>query len=85
MNTYKILTDNCYNIEKYLAQTRSQANSSGIKLPEVHGMGKNLDLNMKPEKQHVNKGSVEKPCIGQGRAGSRRKRPDAINQTINQP
>ena len=31
----------------------------------------NLDPNIKPEKQHANpiKDSVEKPCIGQGRAG----------------
>ena len=53
-NTYQIVTDNYCNIEKYLVQTRSQAKSSGIKLPEVHGMGKNLDSNMKPEKQDVN-------------------------------
>ena len=47
-------------------------------------MGKNLDPNIKPEKQHANpiKGSVEKLCIGQGRAGLRRKRPAPINQTI---
>ena len=52
-------------------QTRSQARSSGIKLPEVHGMGKNLNPNIKPEKQHANpiKGSVVMLCIGQGRAG----------------
>ena len=50
-------------------------------------MGKNLDPNIKPEKQHANpiKGSREKPCIGQGRAGLKRKRPDAINLAINQP
>ena len=61
--------------------------SSGIKLPEVHGMRKNLDPNIKPEKQHANpiKGSVVNPCIGQGRAGLRRKRSDPINQTINLP
>ena len=52
-NTYKILNDNYYNIEKYLIQTRSQAKSSGIKLPQVYGMGKNLDPNIKPEKQHI--------------------------------
>ena len=46
------LDDNYYN-EKYLIQTRSQAKSSGIKLPEVHGMGMNLDSNLKPEKQHA--------------------------------
>ena len=68
-------------------QTRSQARSSGIKLLKVHGMRKNLDPNMKPEKQHANpiKGSLEKPCIGQGSAGLRSKRPDPINQTIIPP
>ena len=83
-NTYKILNDNYYNIEKYLIQTWSQARSSGIKLPEIHGVGENLDLNIKPEKQHANskQGSVERPCTGQGRAGLRRKKPDPINQTI---
>ena len=67
---------------------RSQAKFSGIKLLEVHGMGKNLDPNLKPEKQHAipKQGSKERPCIGQGRAGSRRKRPDpSINQLINHP
>ena len=46
-------------------QTRSQARSSGIKLPEVHCVGKNLDPNIEPEKQHANpiKGSIEKPHI----------------------
>ena len=48
-NIYQILDDNYYN-EKYLVQTRSQAKSSGTKLPEVHGMRKNLDPNLKPEK-----------------------------------
>ena len=84
---HQVLHENYYNIENYLVQTRSQARSSGIKLPEVHGMGKNLDPNIKPEKQHANpiKGSIEKPHIGQGRAGLKRKRPDPINQTINPP
>ena len=85
-NMGQVLDDNYYN-EKYLIQTRSQAKSSGIKLPEVHGMGKNLDPNLKPEKQYTipKQGNMERPCIGQGRAGSRRKRPDPINQAINQP
>ena len=52
-NMYTILNDSYYNIEKYLLETRSQAKSSGIKLPEVHGVGKNLDPNIKPEKQHA--------------------------------
>ena len=66
-------------------QTRSQARSSGIKLPEVHGMKKNLDPHIKLEKQHANpiKGSVVKPSIGQERAGLKRKKSDPINQAIN--
>ena len=49
-------------------------------------MGKNLDPNIKPERQHANfkQGSVERPHTGQGRAGLRRKRPDPITQTIMQ-
>ena len=47
-------------------------------------MGKNLDPNIKPEKQHANSKhrSVERPCTGQGRVGLRRKRPDPINQQL---
>ena len=73
-NINQILDENYYN-EKYLIQTRSHAKSSGIKLPEVHGMIKDLDPYLKPEKQHTipKQGSKERPCIGQGRAGSRRK------------
>ena len=50
-------------------------------------MRKNLDPNILPEKQHANsiKGSIEKPHIGQGRAGLRRRRPSPINQTIIPP
>ena len=86
-NMCKILDDNYYSVEKYLIQTRSQAKSSGIKLPEVHGVKKNLHPNLKPEKRHTipKQGSMERPHIGQGRAGSRRKRPDLINQSINKP
>ena len=86
-NMYQVQYKKYYNTENYLVQTRSQARSSGIKLPEVHGMEKNLDSNIKPEKHYANpiKGSVEKPCIGQGKAGLRRTRPDPINQTIVPP
>ena len=86
-NIHKVLQENYYNIDSHLVQTRSQARSSGINLPEVHGMRKNLDPNIKLEKQHANsiKGSVIKPCIGQGRAGLKRKRSDPINQTVNPP
>ena len=63
-----------------------ESSSGGIKLPEVHGMRKNLDPNLKPEKQHTisKQGNLERPHIGQGRGGSKRKRPDPINHTINQ-
>ena len=37
---------------------------------------------MRPEKQHAlaKQGTLEKPWVGQGRAGLRRRRPDHINQ-----
>ena len=59
---YQVLHEKYYNTENYLVQTQSQARSSGIKLQEVHGIRKNLNPNIKPEKQHANaiKGSVEK-------------------------
>ena len=81
---HQVLHTKLLNTENHLVQTRSQARSRGIKLLQVHGMGKNLDPNIKPEKQHANpiKGSIEKPHIGQGRVGLKRKRLDPINQTI---
>ena len=36
---------------KYLIQTRSQAKSGGIKVPEIHGMNKGLDQHIKPGRQ----------------------------------
>ena len=98
-NICKILEDNrdlgkCKNIinstsahEKYLIQTRSQAKSSGTRLPEVHRVQKELDPNLRPEKQHAisKQGKLERPQVGQGRAGLRRRKPDHINQPINQP
>ena len=62
---------------KYLVQTRLQAESSGISLSEVHGIGKGLDPNIRSEKQVIKpiialevKGlSQIKPRLGQGRAG----------------
>ena len=71
------------NEEKFLIQTCSQAKTSGTKLPEVHRVRKELDPNLRPEKQHTmpKKGITEKPHIGQGRAGFRRKPElDCINQ-----
>ena len=60
----------------------SQAKSSGTKLPEVHGVRKELNPNLRPEKQHTmsKKGMTEKPHIGKGRVGLRRKHePDHID------
>ena len=37
--------------DEYLVQTRSQAKSSGIKIPEIHGANKGLDPHVKPGKQ----------------------------------
>ena len=83
-NMHQVLHKNYYNTEHLFSANNSQARSSGIKLPDIHSMGKNLDPNIKPEKQHANptKGSIEKPHVGQGRAGLRRKSPYPINQTI---
>ena len=73
-NIYHILENKFYG-DKYLIQMRSQAKSSSIKLLEVHGMRKNLNPNLKPEIQHTlpKQGSMDRPHVGQGRAGSKRK------------
>ena len=64
-NTYKILeenrnlgkgnniTKNMSAHEKYLIQMHSQAKSSGTRLLEVHGVQKELDPNLRPDKQHT--------------------------------
>ena len=59
-----------------MIQTRSQTKASGVKLPEVHGTRKGLDLHKILEKQPqpVVKPVIEKkPRLGQGRAGIKRK------------
>ena len=72
---YQVLEENFYLenfcADKYLIQMHSQAKSSAIKLPEVHGVRKNLDPNLRPEKQHTlpKQGHLERPHIGKGRAG----------------
>ena len=61
----------------------SQAKTSSTKLPEVHRVRRELNPNLRPEKQHTmpKKGVTERPHIGQGRAGLRRKHePDCIDQ-----
>ena len=51
----------------------------GVKLPEVHGKEKGLDLHIKPGRQRLvsplmdMRPPISKPRIGQGRAGIRRK------------
>ena len=57
-----------------------QTKSSGIKLPEVHGIKKTLDTNTLPEKKqkitpHMKKIVEIKPRLGQGRAGIKYKKP----------
>ena len=39
--------------KKFLIQTWSQAKTSGTTLPEVHGIRKKLDPNVRPERQHA--------------------------------
>ena len=92
---YRILESNLNNFDKnnsfgnskYLVQMCSQAKTCGAKLPEVHGVEKRLNPNLRPEKQHAipKQGKSERPHIGQGRTGSKMRKPDPINQAINQP
>ena len=98
LNMLNLLNERYYNIGnlgKYLVQTQSLAKSSGIKLPEVHGVSKGLDPNILPEKQVI-KPEISKvketlqiePRVGQGRAGIRWKRPQIthpISQSEKQP
>ena len=86
VSDYFYLIDNEINLprkDKYLVQTRSQVRSSGIRLPEIHGVSKGLDPHVQPGKQKsfpiwtVNKGMpthpIPKPRIGLGSAGLRSK------------
>ena len=65
----------------------SQAKTSGTKLLEVHGVEKSLNPNLRPEKQHTipKQGKSKRLQMGQGKAGSKRRKPDPIRQAINQP
>ena len=92
---YKILENNLNNFDKnnsfnnskHLVQMCSQAKTSGTKLLEVHGIEKSLNPNLRPEKQHAipKQGKSERLQMGQGRAGAKRRKPDPLNQAINQP
>ena len=57
-NIQKVLQTRCYNISekeqrKYLVQTRLHGKISGSILPEVHGIEKGIDPNVRPEKKQV--------------------------------
>ena len=65
---------------RYLVQTRSQAETNGRILPEVHGTDKGIDLNIRLEKQVIKpvispeaKGISQVKSIGQGRTGIKQK------------
>ena len=78
-----VLKDRYYNVgsdNKYLIQMHSQAKASEVKLPEVHGVVKGLDPNMKPERQIIKSANLttqlnpqRKPRLGQGRDRSWKK------------
>ena len=57
-NIQNVLQTRYYNITEreqgiYLVQTRLQAKSSGITLPEVNGIDKGIAPNITPEKQVI--------------------------------
>ena len=87
-NMRNILHHRYYNIrkvqkgDKYLLQTRSKPTSSGITLPEIHGIDKGINPHVRPEKQTLKPITVtpetktptwNKPRLGQGRAGFKRR------------
>ena len=79
-NAYNILQENrkvnvhinfpCKDENKFLIQTHSQAKMSGTKLLEVHGVSKELNPNLRPEKQHAmpKKGMTEKTEYRSGKS-----------------
>ena len=71
-----ILKDRYYNTgsdNRYLLQMRSQGKASGVKLPEVHGVDKGINPDIKPERQILkSQNPANKPKLGQGREGLRR-------------
>ena len=71
------------NAVRCVVQTQSQARSSGIKLPKVHGISKGLDPNIQPEKQIVKPLFKETGKTKNRTRKSRIKKEEAIY--INQP
>ena len=75
-----ILKDRYYNIgndSRYLIQTHSQARTSGIRLPKVHGVDEGVNPNIKPERlvQKSQNPAIQsnEPRSEQGREGPVRK------------
>ena len=78
-----ILKDRFYNVgndSRYIIQMQPQAKASEIKLPEVHGVDKCVDPNVKLERQVLKSPNLttqpnhQSRCrLGQGRAGLSRK------------
>ena len=63
---------------------QSQKKSSGIKLPEVHGVKKTLVTNLLPEQkmipQIISNVNNMKPRSGQGRVGTRHRKPQTSRE-----
>ena len=84
-NMREVLQERYYNLynmridDKYLVQTRSQMKSSGVNLPEVHGIENSLDPHIKPVRQKLvspltdMRPPISNPRIRQCRAAIRRK------------
>ena len=71
-----ILKDKYYNVGnegRYLVQMCSQIRGRGIKLPEVHGVDKGINLDIKPEwLVQKSQKSVDKSKLGQDKENPRR-------------
>ena len=71
-----ILKDKYYNVgneSKYQVQMHSQAKGRWIRLPEVHGIDKGINPDIKPERQILKSQDLaNKPKLGQGRESLRR-------------
>ena len=83
-NMRETLKQKYYKVEedKFLAQTRSQTKSSGIKLPAVHSTTNTLVPHEIPERQPS---GINRPRSGQGRAGVRGKARSVSNETPKPP
>ena len=87
---HNILHEGYYNLglmDKNLVQTQSQTKSSGLILPEVHGVKKISDTNSLPVRQKtappVKSSSEIKPRLGQDRVEIKCKNPQATKISMN--